>query len=549
MATNTIEINVPNYGILRGSIDQEREIAVFRNVPYAVILDRWRAAVKPQPWKDVRDATEQGPICPQKTSDFPLFLVCKPLENIKYDEKECLNMNIYVPLKSLQKGADPIPVMTWIHGGALREGSNAWTLYDASNMVQQSIQMNKPVIVVCINYRVGIFGFLASRELEDEMKDLVANDPSISTYNQSIGNWGLMDQKLAFEWVRENIAAFGGNQRDVTAFGESAGSISIHYHMLCPAHHGLFDRAIMQSGTATSLPPGRLHKDGQALFDSLLQKLDIPLDLDSKEKMRRLREVPTEKLNIAGTHVIPRACNPYYDGGKVIPSKVPIQVLAQDLSAYDPNIQSILIGTTKDEGTAFATMFGDTSMENWPNLVKNLFRVPELASLFESVYGTPQTDEEAFLTGSRYAGDVLFHNPTQILVGKLRELAETRKGFKVAQYRFDVAMQRLTELAPGFGAMHAGDLPFVFCSVDMKPYMTKEELTVSKKMQLIWIGFANQDADISEMGNIHFAIPDQVYGTDETDGQWDGLYLSKEASDFWSTAAKLQQEALMAEFQ
>ncbi|KAI8346056.1 Carboxylesterase [Mortierella sp. GBAus27b] len=548
MATNTIEINIPNYGILRGSVDQEREIAVFRDVPYAVIPERWRAAVKPQPWKDVRDATEQGPICPQRKSGYPVFLLCKA-HNAKHDEEHCLNLNIFVPLQSLQEGADPIPVMTWVHGGALRDGSNALSLYDASDFVQQSIQMNKPVIVVCINYRVGIFGFLASRELEDEMKELVANDLSISTYNQSIGNWGLMDQKLAFEWVRENIAAFGGNQRDVTAWGESAGSISIHYHMLCPAHHGLFDRAIMQSGTATSLPPGRLHKDGQALFDSLLQKLDIPLDLDGKEKMRRLREVPTEKLNIAGTHVVPRACNPHYDGGKVIPSKVPIQVLAQDLSAYDPNIQSILIGTTKDEGTAFAATFGDAGSQNWPTHVKNLFRAPELTSLFESVYGTPQNDEEAFLTSSRYAGDVLFHNPTQILVGKLRELAETRKGFKVAQYRFDVAMQRLTELAPGFGAMHAGELPFVFCPMDIRPLMTEEELTVSKEMQLIWIGFANQDADIFKRRDIHFAIADQPDGGHKKDGQWNGVYLSKEALEFWSTAAKYQQEALMADFQ
>ncbi|KAI8346028.1 Alpha/Beta hydrolase protein [Mortierella sp. GBAus27b] len=545
MATNTIEINIPNYGILRGSIDQEREIAVFRNVPYAVVPDRWRAAVKPQPWTGVRDATEQGPICPQKMFDDPVYSLCKPLANIKYDEKECLNMNIYVPLKSLQEGAEPIPVMTWIYGGAFTEGSNALGLYDASNFVQQSIQARKPVIVVGINYRVGVFGFITSRELEDEMKELVANDPSISTYNQSIGNWGLMDQKLAFEWVRENITTFGGNHRDVTAWGESSGSMSIHCHMLCPAHHGLFDRAIMESGTANGMPLDHPHKGGQAIFDSLLQQLDIPLDLDGKEKIRRLRGVPTEELLAAASRAVPAVFRPYYDG-KVIPSKVPIQVLARDLSAYDPNIQSVLIGANKDEGTILATMFGDTSMKNWPNLVKMFVPAPELASSFESAYGTPQTDEEAFLTCSRYAGDNRFLYPTQTLVDTLQELTETRKGFKVAHFRFDVAMQRLTELAPGLGAMHAGELPFVFNPDDTKLAMTEKELAVSKEMQLIWIKFANNDADVFKMDNIQFTIADQANGTN---GQWDGLYLSKEASEFWDAATKLKLDTQKADFQ
>ncbi|KAI8346030.1 Carboxylesterase [Mortierella sp. GBAus27b] len=541
MATNTIEINIPNYGILRGSVDQEREIAVFRNVPYAVVPDRWRAAVKPQPWTGVRDATEQGPICPQNLTDHPLYSLCKPPANIKYDEKECLNMNIYVPLTSLQ-GAEPIPVMTWIYGGGLTEGSNA---LDASNLVHQSIQVKKPVVVVGINYRIGVFGFIASRELEDEMKELVANDPSISTYNQSIGNWGLMDQKLAFEWVRENIAAFGGNHRHVTAFGESAGSVSIHYHMLSPAHRGLFDHAIMQSGTATTLPFDHPHREGQASFDSLLQKLEIPLDLDSKEKMRRLRDIPAEKLS-ATFQTIQMVCKPHQDGGKVVPSSVPIQVLVRDLSAYDPNIQSVLIGTTKDEGTVLAKAFGDTTVQNWPNIIQKLVPAPELAALFESAYGTPQTDEEVFLTCSRYVGDSYFFYSTQTLVDTLRELAEIRNGFKVAQFRFDVAMQRLVEVAPGAGAMHAGELPFVFNPDDTKLAMTEKELAVSKEMQLIWTRFANNDTDIFKADNIHFNIADQANGTN---GQWDGLYLSKEASEFWDAVTKLKLDTQKADSQ
>ncbi|KAF9997127.1 hypothetical protein BGZ65_007297, partial [Modicella reniformis] len=197
--TDTIEVTVPNYGILRGSVDQARQIAIFRNVPYAVVTERWRPAVNPQSWAGVRDATKQGPICPQPPSVFPLNLLFEDYAS-KHDERDSLNMNIYVPLKALQEGAEPVSVMTWIHGGGFRNGSNDLALYDASDFVQQSSELKQSVIVVTINYRLNVFGFLASKELEDEMKELVTANPAVSLYDQSVGNWGLMDQRLAFEW-------------------------------------------------------------------------------------------------------------------------------------------------------------------------------------------------------------------------------------------------------------------------------------------------------------------------------------------------------------
>ncbi|KAI8346054.1 hypothetical protein B0O80DRAFT_491341 [Mortierella sp. GBAus27b] len=275
------------------------------------------------------------------------------------------------------------------------------------------------------------------------MKELAAIDAFISTYNQSIGNWGLMDQKLTFELS----------------------------------------------------------------------------DLNGKEQLRRLREVPTEELLTVASRIVPGAFHLCYDGGKVIPSKVPIQVLAWDLSAYDPNIRSVLIGTTKDEGTAFA---------KWPSILKRCVPVPELIHPFESVYGKPQTDKDVSPIAGRYNGDSVFYCPTQVLVDKLRELAETRKGFKMSQFRFDVAMQRLTELAPGLGAMHVGELPFVFNPEDTTPVMIEKELAVSKEMQLVWIGFANNDADISTTKNIQFTFTDdQTNGTDEN-----GSNISREAPEW-----------------
>ncbi|KAF9941274.1 hypothetical protein BGZ67_005509, partial [Mortierella alpina] len=428
---NTIDLTLAHGGILRGTVDHERQVAVFRNVPFATVPKRWRAAVKSEAWTGVRDATKQGPICPQTSSVFPLHLlvpadIALEAPAAEQDELNALNLNIFVPLSSLQAGAEPIPVMTYIHGGAFRDGSNAIMLYNSVNFVQHSIRLERPVIVVVVNYRLNVFGFLASKELQEELKES-PEYASLSPYDRSVGNWGLMDQKLAFEWVRENIASFGGNARNVTAFGESAGSISLHYHMILPSHHGLFDHAILQSGTVDTLPAAHVHKEGQVYFDELLQKLNIPLDLDSKEKMRLLRAVPQDKITQAGAGTF----HPHYDNGGVF--KVTgttgnaVQTQSLDLNTYDPNLKSVLLGNTKDEGTAFANMFfGQVSLQTWPQFVQRMAPVPALASLFESAYGVPKTEADVTRILATVTGDMAFVNPTQVLHDSLMKLRKVR---------------------------------------------------------------------------------------------------------------------------
>ncbi|KAF9193116.1 hypothetical protein BGZ50_007802 [Haplosporangium sp. Z 11] len=504
MTADTMDLNLPKYGTLRGIIDHERQVAVFRNVPYATVPERWRPAVKAKPWSGVRDATKQGPICPQTVSQYPLTRLL-PEEasksgagtpfGLEHDEVNALNLNIFVPLQALESTVDdaekiePIPVMAWIHGGALRDGSNGVLLYDASNFVQRSIQLKQPVIVVTVNYRLNVFGFIASRELQQEMKE---SSSSLSPYEQSIGNWGLMDQKLAFEWIRSNIDAFGGNTRNITAFGESAGSISLHYHMILPSHHGLFDHAIMQSGTVETMPPGHVHKEGQAQFNALLQALNIPLDLGWEEKMKRLRAVSTDELTIAGDKTAAMGFRCYYDHGKIFP-KIPIHTLAKDLSAYDPNVQSVMLGTTKDEGTAFGQMiFGERTVERWPLAIQMLTPAPQLAELFQSIYGTPATDEDVVQTAARVAGDMIFHYSTEIYSDTFLELTKTRDGFKFSRYHFDAEIEKMGKLVPGLGSLHAGELLFLFAPPSSELVLTEQELQLSRDMQALWIAFANQ---------------------------------------------------------
>ncbi|KAF9088260.1 hypothetical protein BGX29_000375, partial [Mortierella sp. GBA35] len=197
MTAETIDITLPNYGTIRGSVDTERQVAIFRNVPYAYAPGRWRAAVKPQPWTGIRDATVQGPVPPQSAMVVPQTeMIPNKYQEIgtnqshqfglEHSEHDCLNLNIFVPLSALKEGAKLIPVMTYIYGGSLRHGNNAIPFYNARNFVEHSVRLNQSFLVVQPNYRVAAFGFLASKELQEDMDDYVRNSPTpIPLYDQS----------------------------------------------------------------------------------------------------------------------------------------------------------------------------------------------------------------------------------------------------------------------------------------------------------------------------------------------------------------------------
>ncbi|KAG0054304.1 hypothetical protein BGZ83_011509 [Gryganskiella cystojenkinii] len=549
----TIELNILNCGTLLGSIDEKRQVAIFKNVPYATVPERWRPAVKPEMWSGVLNARQQGPICPQLPYDYPLYSIV-PEEYFKvgdgeqpygleYDEFRCLNLNIYVPLISLKERTKPIPVMTWIHGGGFCDGSNGMALY------ARSVELDQPVIVVCVNYRVNVFGFLASWELEQDMKEFIASTPEpVSDYYQSIGNWGLQDQRLAFDWIQENIAAFGGDSTNVTAFGESAGSVSVHYHMIFPAHRGLFHQAIMQSGTADTVTPGHLKSHGQATFDTLLKKLDINPNLDWKQKMKKLRMIPAGELVLASVGE-GMSYRPYYDGGKIVPSKITLRTLVAQPDAYDPNIRSVLIGANKDEGTAVTATFGERTLTTWPVIRQKFVSTPELRDLFDSVYGIPETDEDVVQLTAKLMGDSLFLSLTSKLVETLkerqrREASSTK--FQVQQYHFDAGLQKVEEKVPGLGAFHGVEIPYVFGSPAYDTVLSEEEKLFGAEVQRIWLAIANRipltvKDRAPKIGEaIVFAESLEVKLEEDHDAR-----ISKEARRFWT----LQTDSLAREDQ
>jgi para-nitrobenzyl esterase len=238
---------------------------VFRGLPYAappVGRNRWRAPAAAHSWHGVRDASRFGPSCPQDPMGW---------NNVDAEgaSEDCLSLNIWTPRIGEHAPDSGLPVMVWLHGGGFAGGSGGNNFSDGTKL------MHHDVVVVTINYRVGVLGFLAHPDLARETSD------------DSTGNYGLMDQVAAFQWVRDNIGRFGGDPANVTAFGQSAGAIAASWLITSDSARGLFHRAILQSGSAfgagtISVSRAQAEKVG-AQFGAISELRKLP----TKELLRR----------------------------------------------------------------------------------------------------------------------------------------------------------------------------------------------------------------------------------------------------------------------
>lgn len=228
-------VNAPAGSVRGEALDG---VNVFRGLPYSqppVGRLRWQAPVDLGRWRDTRDATRFGPACVQP-QPRPGGIYYEAIEAMSED---CLTLNIWAPAN-----ARNAPVFVWIHGGALSGGSSRQIMYDGAAMARRGL------VVVSINYRLGILGFLAHPALSAESNTNVS------------GNYGLLDQISALRWVRRNIAAFGGAPANVTIAGESAGGLSVMYLLAAPQARGLFAKAIAQSAYMMSAPELRTSRYG-----------------------------------------------------------------------------------------------------------------------------------------------------------------------------------------------------------------------------------------------------------------------------------------------
>ncbi len=208
----------------------EAALEVFKGIPYAAAPAgdrRWKAPAPVEPWSEAREATTFGPSCVQPPVP-PTSVYNDPPASTSED---CLSLNVWSPSDAVNA-----PVIVWIHGGSLRIGSSELPTYDGTKLAERGI------VVVSVNYRLGILGWMAHPELSAESPEGVS------------GNYGLLDQIAALDWVQENIASFGGNPENVTIMGESAGALSVAYLLTSPAADGLYVKAIMQSVGSRAFP-------------------------------------------------------------------------------------------------------------------------------------------------------------------------------------------------------------------------------------------------------------------------------------------------------
>jgi para-nitrobenzyl esterase len=218
-------------GAIRGYA--EKGISVFKGIPYGADTggaNRWRAPAKPAAWSGVRDTTAFGPMCPQ-VFGAPMPEETAVLQTGPMSE-DCLSLNVWTPATGAESGKRP--VMVWFHGGGFSIGSGGTATNDGVNLCAKN-----DVVLVTINHRLNLFGFLHLAGVAEAGSDLVANA-------------GMLDCIAALEWVRDNIAGFGGDPGNVTIFGQSGGGMKVTTLMAMPAAKGLFHRVIAQSGFAVS---------------------------------------------------------------------------------------------------------------------------------------------------------------------------------------------------------------------------------------------------------------------------------------------------------
>ena len=451
-------------------------VMVWKGIPYAsppIGARRFQPSQPPEPWAGVRDATTFGPIAPQ----LPFRLANESLEIAMPEpqSEDCLYLNIWAPPPDGQKR----PVMVWLHGGALLNGSGSQSDYDGAAFAEQG-----DLVLVTINYRLGILGFLSLEELGGE------------AYASS-GNGGLLDQIAAFQWVQENIAAFGGDPANVTAFGESAGAISIAMLLGMPAARGLFQRAILESG------PANIVQGKEAATQTTRKLLEI-LGLEPKD-VAMLSALPAEKLLEAQARLIKDSrlggIQPFLDGKNLV--ETPLQALTRG-AVKDI---ALVIGTNRDEARLFTETITGEKREA---AVSADAISPAIRKKLPKILRTYSKSTIAFwLSVGRFILRIPDERSRDLLLAALTDYAaripairlaeqQAQQGGRVWMYRFDWPSPHLK-----FGACHALELPFVWNTLESASLRillgTYPPRDLARRMQGAWMAFARSgDPNIPE---------------------------------------------------
>jgi len=429
------------YGLVQGAA--ENELTVYRGIPFAappVGELRWRAPQPHAKWDGVRPATQ--------------FAADPYQGDGKGVSEDCLYVNVWTPAKSV---TEKVPVLVWIYGGGFSFGSTSTPVHNGEHLAR------KGVVLVSINYRVGPFGFLAHPELTAESPHHVS------------GNYGLLDQIAGLQWVKNNIAAFGGDPDQVTIFGESAGGISVSMLCASPLAKGLFRGAISQSGgsfgpsRATTYPGENMRR----LADAEQSGVAFATKAGATS-LAELRKVAPDKLPggwgsgsawpIVDGWVIPDDQHKLYEAGKY-------------------NDVAILVGYNSDEGLSF-------SREKTPEefIANTQKRYGPFADKLLVAY--PVGKDSVPKTARDLMRDAAFGWQTWAWATLQ---AQTGKS-KVFVYHFDQHAEHAAGSPEAdHGTPHGVDVPYVFQTLDPKdPKVTEGDRAISETMSTYWTNFTKR---------------------------------------------------------
>lgn len=428
-----------------------RGVAVFKGIPYAAppVGDlRWKPPAALPAWQGIRKAHSFGAACIQPRSNA-VGIYTNPPAKIAED---CLTLNIWRPEKA--KGG---PVIVWIHGGALVTGYSHEAMYDGARLAARG------AIVVSINYRLGVLGYMAHPALSAESSAGVS------------GNYGLLDQIAALQWVKTNIGAFGGDAGNVTIAGESAGALSVLYLMASPEARGLFHKAILQSGYMISTPSLKEARHGEIPAEAMGAGVAAALGAADLQALRAIDPVAlTDGAAKAGYFpwgtvdgkVLPRQLVDTFDRGE----QAPVPVLA---GFNIGEIRSLRMLAPPPPASAAA--YEAAIRERYGDLADAWLKRYPAQDLAEAILATPR-DAMYGWTAERIA------------------VKQTGLGQNAYLYLFDHGYPAASEA--GLHGFHAAEIPYVFGTAsDTPPYWPKipdtlDERRFAAAMGDYWVSFA-----------------------------------------------------------
>ncbi len=453
-AANPLQVKTDK-GKVEGALTTDGKVAAFKGVPFAappVGQLRWQPPQPAAKWKGVRATKDFGSRCIQ-SSGYPDMVFHDPGQS-----EDCLTLNVWAPAGA-KKGS--LPVMVWIYGGGFVSGSTSENRQDGQFLAHRN------VVVVSMNYRLGIFGFFAHPELTAE-----------SAHHAS-GNYGLMDQAAAIAWVKQNIAGFGGDPKNITIFGESAGSFSVSSLMASPLSKDLISKAIGESGGAFySGGLGYPSRETAEQHGSAFAQAAF-----GTTKLAELRKVSADDLVKAATAKTtppPPRFGPDVDG-YFLPDSVP-NIFAAGKQAHVP----LLAGWNADEGRGAALIAKPpVTVETFTAQAQKQFG--ERAKEFLAAYPAG-TDEEAKTSAGDFGGDSFIAYSTWRWI----EAHVGTGNSPTYRYFFNLGSPGDKNHPAILGAFHSDDIEYVFGALDSRPEAVwrPEDRKLSEMMGQYWTNFA-----------------------------------------------------------